>query len=118
VLILDKGADEKAGHHSAGTARQYNGRLGKMDLWQVATCLVYAHPATGVWARVDGELFLPKVWFTPAYAGLRREVKLPARRVVATKPESGLKMIQRVKANGLLFEIESTPPPSRRSFGA
>ena len=103
VLILDESADEKAGDHSAGAARQYNGRLGKVDLCQVATCLVYAHPATGVWAMVDGELFLPQVWFTKAYADLRREVKLPKRKF-ATKPELGLKMIQRVKANGLPFE--------------
>lgn len=104
VLILDESADEKAGEHSAGAARQYNGRLGKVDLCQVATCLAYAHPAYGVWAIVDGELFLPQVWFTKAYADVRREVELPAGRVFETKPQLGLKMIRRVKANGLPFE--------------
>ena len=104
VLILDESADEKAGDHSAGAARQYNGRQGKVDLCQVATCLVYAHPATGVWTMVDGELFLPEVWFTKAYAGLRREVDLPADRTFETKPQLGLKMIRRVRANGLPFE--------------
>lgn len=104
VLILDESADEKAGEHSAGAARQYNGRLGKVDLCQVATCLVYAHPATGVWVMVDSELFLPQVWFTRSYAALRREVGLPSDRTFATKPELGLKMIRRVKANGLPFE--------------
>jgi SRSO17 transposase len=104
VLILDESADEKAGDHSAGAARQYNGRRGKVDLCQVATCLVYAHPATGVWTMVDGELFLPEVWFTKAYAGLRREVDLPAGRTFETKPQLGLKMIRRVQAKGLPFE--------------
>ena len=104
VVILDESADEKAGEHSAGAARQYNGRLGKVDLCQVATCLVYAHPATGVWTMVDGELFLPEAWFTQPYAGLRREVDLPPGRTFETKPQLGLKMIQRVKANGLPFE--------------
>src|SRR5215210_4938232 len=33
ILILDESPDEKAGVHSAGAARQYNGRLGKVDLW-------------------------------------------------------------------------------------
>ena len=37
VLILDESADEKAGDHSAGAARQYNGRLGKVDLCRVAS---------------------------------------------------------------------------------
>jgi len=104
ILILDESADEKAGIHSAGAARQHNGRLGKVDVCQVATCLVYAHPATGVWTMVDGELFLPEAWFTKAYADLRREVDLPADRTFETKPQLGLKMIQRVRAQGLPFE--------------
>ena len=39
VLIVDETADAKAGEHSAGAARQHNGRLGKVDICQVATCL-------------------------------------------------------------------------------
>jgi SRSO17 transposase len=31
MLILDESADQKAGNHSAGAARQHNGRLGKVD---------------------------------------------------------------------------------------
>jgi SRSO17 transposase len=104
ILILDESADEKAGEHSVGAARQYNGRLGKVDLCQVATCLVYAHPATGLWTMVDSELFLPAAWFARSHARLRREVGLPADRTFATKPELGLKMIRRVKAHGLSFE--------------
>jgi SRSO17 transposase len=43
VLILDEYADEKAGGESAGTDRQYNGRMGKVDLCQVAVALGYAN---------------------------------------------------------------------------
>lgn len=39
LLILDESPDEKAGPHSVGASRQHNGRLGKVDLCQVATCL-------------------------------------------------------------------------------
>ena len=39
VLILDESADAKSGKHSAGAARQRNGRLGKVDMCQVATNL-------------------------------------------------------------------------------
>jgi SRSO17 transposase len=31
VLVLDESAEEKAGEHSAGAGRQYNGRLGKIE---------------------------------------------------------------------------------------
>lgn len=103
-LILDESADEKAGEQSAGAGRQHNGRLGKIGVCQVATCLTYAHPEMGVWALIDGELFLPEAWFSPAYAERREQVELPAKREFATKPALGLRMIQRVKAAGVPFE--------------
>ena len=104
LLILDECADDKAGVQSAGAGRQHNGRLGKVDLCQVATCLVYAHPQHAVWALGDSELFIPAAWFDKAHAPLRHEVGLPEDRVFATKPALGLKMIQRVQAQGLPFE--------------
>jgi SRSO17 transposase len=103
-LILDESADEKAGEHSAGVGRQHNGRLGKIGVCQVATCLTYAHPGLGVWALIDGELFLPEAWFSPAYAERRAQVEVPANREFATKPTLGLRMILRAKAAGLPFE--------------
>jgi SRSO17 transposase len=35
VLLVDESADERAGDQSAGAARQYNGRLGKVEMSQV-----------------------------------------------------------------------------------
>lgn len=104
LVILDESADAKAGDQSVGAARQHNGRLGKIDLSQVATCLAFAHPATRTWTLVDGELFLPACWFTRAYAARRKAVGLPAQRTFATKPALGLAMIQRAQANGLPFD--------------
>ena len=43
VLILDESADATAGEKSAGPGRQYNGRLGKVDMSQVGTFLAYAY---------------------------------------------------------------------------
>lgn len=104
VLILDESADEKSGEHSVGAARQHNGRLGKIGLCQVATCLTYANPNLGVWTLLDGELFLPEAWLGDDYAGLRQELGVPAERTFETKPELGLKMIRRVMAAGVPFE--------------
>ena len=108
VLILDEYADEKAGGKSAGAFRQYNGRMGKVDMCQVAVALGYANwkmePWT-LWTMVDAEIFLPEAWFSSEYAGLRQKVDIPAeRKAFETKPELGLKMIRRVKAAKLPFE--------------
>jgi SRSO17 transposase len=104
VLLLDESADEKAGEASAGAARQWNGRQGKVDLCQVATCLAFAHPATGLWTLVDGELFLPEHWFDEQHKELREKLEIPAERVFQTKPELGLEMIRRAVQRGLPFQ--------------
>lgn len=107
LLILDESADEKADIHSAGSARQYNGRFGKVDTCQVSVVLGYANwrssPWT-TWAMVDSELFLPAEWFTPDFAQERQKLGIPAERQFATKPALGLRMIRRAKAQGLPFE--------------
>src|SRR6266567_5905417 len=83
TLILDESADEKAGTHNAGASRQYNGRLGKVDLCRVDTCLTDANG--GLWAMVDGELFLPEEWFGEAFAQTRHELGIPPERTFETK---------------------------------
>jgi SRSO17 transposase len=104
MIIVDETADAKAGEDSAGAGRQYNGRLGKVDLCQMATCLSFVHPAQGVWTLVDNELFLPEHWFSPAYADLRQAVGVPPERTFQTKPELALAMIRRAVQRGLPFE--------------
>ena len=103
TLILDESADEKAGTHNAGASRQYNGRMGKVDLCRVDTCLTYANG--GLWAMVDGELFLPEAWFGEAFAQTRHELGIPPERTFETKIALGLKMVKRVKANGVPFDL-------------
>ena len=53
---------------------------------------------------VDGESYLPKDWFTPEMAELRKKLGIPAEQEFETKIELGWKMIQRTHANGLPFE--------------
>jgi SRSO17 transposase len=103
TLILDERADEKAGTHNAGASRQYNGRLGKVDVCRVDTCLTYAND--GLWAMVDGELFLPEEWFGVAFAQTRHELGIPPDRTFETKIQLGLKMVKRVKAKGVPFDL-------------
>jgi SRSO17 transposase len=102
VLILDESANAKEGNKSAGAARQYDGRRGKVDMSQVGTLLAYTNGS--VWGWVDGELYLPEHWFTPEMAELRKRLGIPPERKFETKIELGWKMIQRTHANGFPFE--------------
>jgi SRSO17 transposase len=102
VLLLDESADEKAGPKSAGAGYQHNGRLGKIEMSQVGVFLAFYKEI--VWTWVDGELFLPKHWFTPEMASERKRVGVPEDRQFATKIQLGWQMIQRVKEHGLPFE--------------
>lgn len=102
VLILDESADETAGNHSIGAGRQYNGRLGKVEMSQVGTFLAFAKKS--IWTWVDGELYLPKHWFRPEMDRVRQQLGLPSERRFETKIELGWRMIQRVKADGLPFD--------------
>jgi DDE superfamily endonuclease len=104
LLILDESGDKKAGQASVGAARQWNGRQGKIDICQVAACLAFAHPASGLWTMVDAELFLPEQWFDSSHKELREKLGIPAERVFQTKPELGLGMIRRAIQRGLPFQ--------------
>ncbi len=66
MLTLDESGDERAGGQSAGAARQYLGRLGKVEMGQVGVALGYY--AANVWTMVDGELYLPESWFEKDFA--------------------------------------------------
>ncbi|MGH9766532.1 MAG: IS701 family transposase [Blastocatellia bacterium] len=103
ALILDESADEKASEKTAGAGRQHNGRLGKIEMSQVGTFLAYAND--GLWMWIDGELFLPQHWFTRKMAAERKRLCIPPDREFATKIELGWQMIERVRGEGLPFEV-------------
>jgi SRSO17 transposase len=102
MLILDESAEEKAGDHSAGAARQHNGRLGKVEMSQVGVFLSLATPRAHTW--IDGELYIPRHWFDEAHARRCEKAGIPKNRVFQTKPELGWRMIQRAVANQVSFE--------------
>ena len=105
TLILDESADEKAGEESIGAGRQYNGRLGKVELSQVSVTLTYAHRDANTWAMVDGELYLQPAWFDDGHAPIRQKLGLPATRQYADHAELGLGMIDRAIARQLPFRL-------------
>ena len=115
VLIVDESADVKSGESSAGSSRQHNGRLGKIEQSQVGVYLGYAKDR--VWTLIDGELFLPEKWFSKSYRVQRDKAEIPSERTVfQTKIELGWDMIERVQAAGLPFEAVAFDSLYGRSF--
>jgi SRSO17 transposase len=98
-LILDESPDAKAGLHSAGAARHWNGRLGKVDVCQVGVFLAFA--TATLWTWIDGELFLPEHGFGPDLAHERTRLGIPPVRQFASKVELGWRMRERVLAAGV-----------------
>ena len=60
VVVIDPSAFPKKGTESCGVARQWCGRLGKVDNCQVGVFLAYA--AAAGYAPLDRRLYLPEDW--------------------------------------------------------
>lgn len=107
VLLVDESADEKASAASAGAAKQYNGRLGKVETSQVGVLLSYVNltVASGFWTWITGKLFLPEAWFEAGYQKRRQELGIPESLRFKTKVELAWDGIQEVLAGKLPFEI-------------
>jgi SRSO17 transposase len=99
-LILDESGFSKKGKMSAGVARQYNGRLGKLDNCQVG---VFASLTDGKSnSIVDASLFLPEEWTDdPSRC---RKAKVPEEEMIArTKVELAYEMVTRQRRLGVQF---------------
>jgi SRSO17 transposase len=100
VLMFDESGFVKKGNDSAGVARQYCGTLGKVEHGQVGVCTGYA--SRQGYALVDQRLFLPDVWFSPAYAPRRRKCQVPDERMFQTKPPLAAERIRNIRQEGIL----------------
>ncbi len=101
VLVLDESAEKKSGGKSAGAGRQYNGRLGKVEMSQVGVFATLATPKVSMW--IDGELYIPGAWFEEENAELRKEVGIPSDRTFMTKPELAWEIVQRLRKREVPF---------------
>jgi SRSO17 transposase len=107
VLLVDESADEKASAKSVGAGRQYNGRLGKVEMSQVGVFLSYVNlkVAQGFWSWIEGRLFVPEAWFKADQKALRERLGLPKDLRFKTKVELAWEMIEAVLTQGLPFEM-------------
>jgi SRSO17 transposase len=88
------------GNDSAGVARQYCGTLGTVENCQVGVFAGYA--SRQGYALVDPRLFLPDVWFSPAYAPRRLKCQVPDERRFQTKPQLAAEMLRNIRQEGIL----------------
>jgi len=93
VLVFDPSAFPKSGRESVGVARQWCGRLGKVDNCQVAVYMGYA--SRHEHALVDVALYLPKEWTTDK--ARRRKAGVPKGTRYRTRHQLCLNML---KAHG------------------
>jgi SRSO17 transposase len=91
VLVVDGSGFPKKGTASCGVARQWCGRLGKVDNCQVGVFLSYA--AKGGHAPLDRRLFLPADW--AADRRRRRQTQVPEAVVFQEKWRIGLDLLDR-----------------------
>jgi SRSO17 transposase len=99
VGVLDESGFAKKGTHSAGVARQHNGRLGKEDNCQVGVFLIGVAPA-GV-ALLDHRLYLHGSWYDGKAAARRRaRAHIPRGRPFRTKPQIAAELVRDVAVTG------------------
>ena len=90
VLVFDPSGFPKSGRESVGVARQWCGRLGKVDTCQVAIYLGYV--SSKGHTLVDTRLFLPKDW-TKDKARLDKAGVPHASRAYRTRHQLALEML-------------------------
>lgn len=102
ALILDESGCPKQGDKSVGVARQYCGRLGKVDNCQVGVFVAYTKGAQTT--LIDKRLYLPQVWTDDPQRC--RQAGVPEEEMVfRKKSELGLDMIWQARKNQIPFEF-------------
>ena len=99
VWSVDGSDFPKKGTESVGVARQYCGRLGKVDNCQAGVFVGYASAKGHVLA--DRRLFLPERWFEKDQRERWEKCRIPEGTPFKTKPQLALEMIQALHKEGL-----------------
>ena len=100
-LALDESSFTKKGEDSVGVARQWNGRLGKVDNCQVGVFASFGVDTHDV--LVNAKLYLPEEWTTDR--ARCKKAKIPAAdQVCVPKHVLALRMVAHARELGLEFD--------------
>jgi len=100
ALIIDESSFVKQGDRSVGVARQWSGRLGKVDSCQVAVFGVLTDGERH--AMVDMRLYLPKRWIVDRARCDQAGVPAEARKL-ASKSDHALAIVRDARVRGMRF---------------
>ena len=100
ALILDESAFAKKGTASAGVARMWNGRLGKVDNSQVGVFSALCRDQRVT--LLDTRLYLPKDWVEDAERCRRAHIPEEARQL-RSKCELALELVDSARQHGVRF---------------
>jgi len=98
-LIIDESGIEKQGKMSVGVARQYCGRLGKVENCQVGVYLAYANSEHT--SLIDYRLYLPESWISDTQR--RKKCGVPDEVPFQTKAQLALEMIRAFSLSDVPF---------------
>jgi SRSO17 transposase len=91
VVIVDSSEFPKQGEHSVGVARQWCGRVGKVDNCQSGVFTAYA--SRKGYTLLDRRLYLPEAWFDTAHRERWTKCGIPEETPFKTKPALALEML-------------------------
>jgi SRSO17 transposase len=100
-LVIDESSFAKQGDRSVGVARQWSGRLGKVDNCQVAVFGVLTDGQRHT--PIDMRLYLPKRWIDDPARCEQAGIPLKAR-TLTSKSEHALDIVRQARARGMRFE--------------
>lgn len=98
VCIIDGSEFPKKGDHSVGVARQWCGRLGKVENCQAGVFAAYA--SRQGYTLLDRRLYLPEEWFDEDHRERWERCEIPEEMPFKTKPELALEMLQAMVEEG------------------
>jgi len=99
-LLIDESSFVKKGKDSAGVARQWCGRLGKVENCRVGVFAVLCHGERHI--PIDRRLYLPKEWVDDRQRS--RQAGIPdADSIARSKAEHALAMVRQARASGTRF---------------
>ncbi|MEI6365445.1 MAG: IS701 family transposase [Actinomycetes bacterium] len=101
-LDIDDSGFQKKGNKSVGVARQYLGRLGKVENGQVAVCTSLASGQTST--LIDIRLYLPEVWCADPTRCAQAHIP-EGERHFRSKTQLALESIRHQRELGIRFEI-------------
>ena len=100
ALLIDESGITKKGRHSVGVARQWNGRLGKIDNCQVGVFTALSRGSMST--LIDTRLYLPEAWARDAARSQAAGVPKAAQ-CLRSKAQLALEMVRAQRRLGVRF---------------